>query len=117
MIRFDEVEPEQIDEITGVEFAYYDSEYLMTSDGVVYRKFSSGYKPASTVLSTGTLKLIMSSKGRRKLISIPKLVKLLLHGEERDRKWIVEHKDGDKMNCHPDNLEWAKFKGRNHGVK
>lgn len=121
MINFYDTNEQDETEIVGVDFAYYDATYRMTEDGNIYRLFGTSDSPvfrqSKISIIEGAPKFIMISGSHRKIVSMPKLVKLLLHGEERDRKWIVEHKDGDKMNCHPDNLEWAKFKGRNHGVK
>lgn len=119
MIEFRNESDSVDDELKGVEFMYYDILYLMTDNGTVYRAFGNPedrrFKKSKPVLQSGTAKLILTCDKKRKAIDMGKLVMQLLRGEVRDRRWTVKKKDGDEFNCHPDNLEWIPFGGRNHG--
>lgn len=88
-------------ELTG-----YEGIYWMNEDGNIY----SGNGLRKPVLHcTGYYVITLSKKGKAKTFRYHRLVAEVLIPNP-DKKPFVNHKDGNKLNFHPSNLEWVTEK-------
>jgi hypothetical protein len=60
-------------------------------------------------LSNGYLRIGICTKGKRKLVKVHRLVAKAFI-ENTENKLEINHKDGNKLNNHIDNLEWSTRK-------
>jgi len=62
-------------------------------------------KPSTA--TTGYKKIELSRNGKRKSYKVHRLVALMFLGENPSGKTIINHKDGNPINNHVENLEWC----------
>ena len=94
--------------INGVECRYYYAGKIYVSrDGTVAGALrSTGIKPVSIIVDDGEK---YAKVNKNKLVAIEQAVmKCYCPPKPVDTKrYCISHKDGDKLNCDADNLEWA----------
>jgi len=86
--------------IPNLDFPYY-----ATEDGkIISHKLK---RPLATVLNKGYEAIEVRKDGERLYTRVHRLVCLAYHGEPPTSNHCVNHKDGNKLNNKPDNLEWV----------
>jgi len=80
-------------------------EYFISKDGVVYSSKTNRIL-RSALWNSGYLSVNLSSNGVLKSLSIHRLVAVAFC-ENKYKKDIVNHKDGNKLNNNYKNLEWV----------
>lgn len=91
-----------------------DDSYAATADGQIVRlkavagNCKTGERITSRVDRYGYMRVNLSIRGKVKTVSVHRLVALAFLGEPTGKQ--INHKDGDKANNRPDNLEWCEAK-------
>ena len=82
------------------------SDYSITKCGKVYSHISNKYMKPSITRGYLRINIYNSDSGKKKNVHIHTLVaKRFIHSYEEG--FVVNHKDGDKLNNHVNNLEWV----------
>lgn len=95
----------------------YEGRYSATPDGEIY-SHATGEVRKSFLMNAGYLMLTLSKNGRKRSITVHKLVALAYLGERPPGDIHVNHKDGNKLNNRPENLEYVtRSKNCQHAVR
>lgn len=90
--------------------------YLIYEDGRVYSKISNKFLKPDIVRGYKQYNLNINKK--QKKFKAHRLVAILFLDKPIDKdKKIVNHKDGNKLNCHYSNLEWCTYKYNNYHAR
>ena len=82
--------------------------YIVYENGDIYSNYSHKFlKPDITKHGYKQITLMVDKKPFR--IKVHKLVALLWLGEQPEQKPTINHKDGNKLNNHYSNLEYASY--------
>ncbi len=84
------------------DYIFYDNTYQVTPDGKVFGRAGKQLKPQ---IIHGYAKLRLQSNGKSKQVMVHRLVAELYL--PKSHKPEVNHIDGNKLNNHVSNLEWA----------
>ncbi len=86
---------------------YKDTNYFISENGDVFRRWGEIYKPIKCVDSAnGYLKVNIWKNGKAKLTLVHRLVSECFIPNPQNKPQ-VNHLDGNRSNNHVDNLEWA----------
>ena len=89
------------------------SNYQINEDGDVWSKLSG--KIMRTHISSGYKYLRLLNDANRSVVEgVHRLMALAFLGDPPDESHVVNHKDGDKLNNNPKNIEWTTRSGNNH---
>lgn len=81
--------------------------YLVTEDGKVYSLYTDKFlKQSISKRGYYTLNLVCPDTGERSTTTVHRMVASCYLEPDSD-KWWVNHKDGNKLNNHVENLEWT----------
>lgn len=104
-----------------IEMQYWSKNYTISESGVVTRVSSDsdrcapayvGRQLAHEVTQSGYCRVTLCRKGGTKRFQLHRLVAMChVHNTNPDKYNIVNHKDGDPLNNHKDNLEWTDYSG------
>jgi hypothetical protein len=109
-------EDEKVVRVNEDTFKRVGNRYRVYKNGSIYNECYKQYmKPYVQKSGYPKVTLVYPDK-KRKCMLIHRLVAMLFVPNPNNRKY-VNHKDGDKLNCHMNNLEWVTFKENvNHAI-
>lgn len=93
--------------------------HVLSNYGRLYSHATGTYLSTKSLRSGYKSTWITLTDGKQKNIKVHRLVALtFLPKPDSDKKLYVNHKDGNKLNNHASNLEWATIKeNNNHAIK
>jgi hypothetical protein len=101
----------------------YEGFYMVSNEGRVKRLGGSPFCPDDRILKTainraGYVKITLARDGKFSYTTAHRLVALAFIGSPPEGLNQVNHIDGNKLNNHPENLEWTDHTGNNrHAIR
>ncbi len=95
----------------------YEGLYSATDSGEIYSHHTEKIRK-TFMMNAGYLMLTINKNGKKRTHTVHKLVALAYYGERPPGDIHVNHKDGNKLNNRPENLEYVtRSKNCKHAVK
>lgn len=99
------------------EWKNINSKYKISNHGNIFSEITDKYLKCNS-LRGGYKSLTMSIDGKSKAFKVHQLVAKYFLNNKDNNKTCVNHKDGNKLNNHVDNLEWSTTRENNiHAFK
>lgn len=96
----------------------YEGYYRITEDGAVYsvraNRFIKPFHKNGNHGEKSYLRIPLQVKSKKKKFFVHRLVAYTYIGQPLDDEYVVNHKDGNKLNNHYTNLEWVTKSENNY---